>query len=287
MLTLTILISKIGIKTSLKKKNLKKLIKYISSSMTSIIFNIIYFFLIFIQKRGLHKDYIYYITLFFLIKFAILGKNFHFMCFSFVNVFKIRSGRKAISNKPGLSICTVSAKGKYFRKHFQIIHKHLINLMILCKYYYKIPDLLNRIDSLTKDPKYAKYMDYLDNSISLIKPKTLEIVSMPYPKIYFKLCLCLNIYQISIGSLIIIFISQRIKGVVHVMDKIIFFVIVSFFLFFIQIITDNVLFKLQRKNLYFKILKNKSLKGKEMDKILKDSKMLFKKANIKKFKEDG
>jgi hypothetical protein len=74
MLTLTILISKIGIKTSLKKKDLGKLIKYVTSSMTSIIFNIIYFCLILIQKRGLQKDSIFYITLFFLVKLLILGE---------------------------------------------------------------------------------------------------------------------------------------------------------------------------------------------------------------------
>ena len=168
-----------------------------------------------------------------------------------------------------------------------MIHRHLINLMVFCKYSYRIPELLGRLDELSKDPKYARYMDYLEQSVSLMSSKVLDIVSMPYPKIYFKLCLCLNIHQVSIGSLIIVFIAQRINSVRSLVDRVLFVSVLSCGLFAVQIFTDQFLSNLKRKNLYYRILKGKRLKLKDEDSIPRPQANYHSQGNMKKFREDN
>ena len=187
-----------------------------------------------------------------------------------------------------LSICNLSVKGNYFKEDIQLFTNHLINLMILCKYHYKIPDLLFKMESVVKDNKFKKHHKYLEKTLELLTPRILEIVSMPYPKIYFKLCLCIDIYQISIGTIIIVFIYQRISTVSLFLDKIMIILSISVCLFCIQIFSHMALSKIKRKNLYYKILNNryKSFKknAKNAQNKMNTSRIQFKK--VKKFKED-
>lgn len=189
-----------------------------------------------------------------------------------------------------ISIFNYAVKGNHFYQDFKTISIHLINLMVLCKYHPKIPDLFNRMETIIKDKRYKKHHQYLQKTISLISDRNLDIVSMPYPKIYFKLCLCVGVFQISLGTLIIVFICQRIRSVNSVSNRIFFIMNILVFFFFLQILVNYLLNKIRKKNLYFKILQKKYKEYKEESKKNEkiNSNLFSPNSNlIKYFKEDG
>lgn len=57
----------------MKKKEFRTLMKSINEMITNLIFDVIYFFIIYIQKRGLNENYLCIFILYFFIKLIISG----------------------------------------------------------------------------------------------------------------------------------------------------------------------------------------------------------------------
>ena len=73
-LTLTILLSKYGMKKSLKKNKFVKFFPLLYRQIQQIVFNLFYFFLLLIQKRAFSERYLHLAILYFILKFLILSK---------------------------------------------------------------------------------------------------------------------------------------------------------------------------------------------------------------------
>ena len=128
--------------------------------------------------------------------------------------------------------------------------------MILCKYYNWLPTLFTKIQSIVDNDSNHTHDQYLKESIQLIDKDILEIVSMPYPKVYFKISLCLNTYQISLSTLILVFILQRIRTVNSFFDNLLLVILIVCFLFSLQIFSDFFLRKFRLQNIFYQILKD-------------------------------